>query len=63
MGLTWQGHIDGVAIPCALPRLMHMPAAWPHLVLVNVNEQNRVITVEQVLQAECCLSTVAAKLP
>lgn len=55
LGLTWQRHIDGVAIPCALPRLIHMPAARPHLVLMYVNEQHRVIIVEQILQPECCL--------
>lgn len=46
---TWHWHINGGALSLALARLTDTAAPRPHLLLVHVDEEHRVILIEKIL--------------
>ena len=49
---TWHWHIDGVAFSLARARLVNLATPGPHLILVHINEEHRIVLIEEILHQD-----------
>ena len=55
---TWHGHVDGGAQAFAGADLIGMAAPRPHLLLMHVDVEHRVILVKEILHTEHSVNVI-----